>query len=1575
MKLLGLLALCLVTSNSMAGKCSEFSKYNRGTIDHLENSRCKVLRQNSSYTFHKSKNKIVSYAAKALSVGNEYFNKDNIVIKYGTELVQWASDNLSDGLNKDQMHAELYNYFMQSKYEIKSKDFKNKEDLILSSNVLNHIEETLSLVEKNGGDPEISTMLYLSVLNEVADQLVNNQAQFRNDLENKYVSKKELENSMKKSAEHLAGITKKIESNKDSEDLIKIKNALMDELGNLAIKVSDLSSLSINTLKEVSILQKQLSELKKQGKENSELFKKLEKKLIETTKDQSKQISKRKLQYENARAATAIFSSVLTILGQGEYAQQFDVITNNAINISQAIEQITSQNLLSSTTSGSLVPYATIATGALSIYNLFNKTKTADQVILEQLQAISKQINNLRIEMHDRFDNLELILSQQHEITMKALEKIYIDQQNAFENINETLAAIDSKSIHILETLQKYTSEELELKLKKIEYSCIDYSKIYSTKMPEENFNDCMLDISHWVIDYSILKAFTGVQTNDTELAIELINDDNIKLKYSTLARIINTTLGTSIPENIPNIYLWTKGIEFYFIMQDKYPEYAKRFDRSGLMLRRMIDSGQKLSNFFKKMSSPEIREKLIEHIKRSNSETEFHIELKVYNEFENYIDNFNYEHALDVTNTMSYLAKHKYNEKQIFSNALEYESSYNLSSAKERKEKANCSTKIGNEVYKGCQNHRIYKFLNLEDSYVNLEPAIRLAKPCHQVMPSLASNFTKKNFQTELYLNIQSYGQSPMIPKIFSMNELYGGEKVELCYNIEGQTIKNVKGGDHAQMARRIEFHAIFDNKVINSTSAKFKRIGDFYTHYRDTTNCNLYRDHNSRLARIQASILGVIDPNNINFAYTEKCSLTSDLRNNWKSYSFEEQKHLLGQENVNKLKENLKSHFIDLHNNALASEEIKTRMKTTRNYTKMLRNLIQVSNEPALYNNPKLANVVLNLDDQSAIIDKSLLTTEYSGNLYKALSKNVSELEDIFNYDIDMKPGMLRSLSPTPYSFEHYFTKLVLAYHEQQSTIIPIIENNDAYLVKELIKNGQGHFIYNVSREELRDVLTQIVVTPSYSRDAALKVVEKLSRGQKSDLIKDVINLVNNTNYETVKSMGINFLSKQKETIDEIENTNINSKTFIAIITPFIPNKKNVKDYCFERLLNDQHSNNQCLKLLLSNPEEYADYLTKEINKKGQSLRRALYLHNVLDFPMKKKVVNNLIIDSEMTKLLDQNLRYNFRSIHDEYKDSFSVTLPRLLRQKLDDVSKFKEELELILSQTPERDLEEARRLFFHNHRSSIQVFAFNQLVSEKKVKLEQFNLQRTQRMAIFRDLVRLKEVKLADQLVTTFEDFYYFDTDMNSFLERYYLNNTKILAKFLGKVNLYELNDDLSTKLRVLAAKGTNEYSTILNYFFNNIDLNTSKISVTQVTDSIEEKVTKNPKLKKLVYRLYFPLARQHKELEDKIKSYIPQTEVSIIELPYEIYLALQNGYTDKKAKDIITLLSEVDLESEENTKYKNVFMIGKITIESFYEFFQKLYEDGKLPNYKEEIKLLTNSKNVDVRELAAQILQNI
>lgn len=146
----------------------------------------------------------------------------------------------------------------------------------------------------------------------------------------------------------------------------------------------------------------------------------------------------------NIQSAGTILGVALHLFGAPAAAQRLGSMINGVLSITAGIAALSGQIPLAAGL-GPLAPYAALACGLFSIFGAFGTGgDSPDQQLMDAIVTVSKQIEQLRDEMHDRFDVIQNIL----ETGFSNLLQLSISQAHLLSEISGDLQTMQSALVN-----------------------------------------------------------------------------------------------------------------------------------------------------------------------------------------------------------------------------------------------------------------------------------------------------------------------------------------------------------------------------------------------------------------------------------------------------------------------------------------------------------------------------------------------------------------------------------------------------------------------------------------------------------------------------------------------------------------------------------------------------------------------------------------------------------------------------------------------------------------------------------------------------------------------------------------------------------------------------------------------------------------------------------------------------------------------------------------------------------------------------------------------------------------------
>ena len=203
---------------------------------------------------------------------------------------------------------------------------------------------------------------------------------------------------------------------------------------------------------------------------------------------------------ESLRSGAFIAATALGYV-DSDLGKQFQAISSAAFQIDDAITNFKAAVELSEDLTGaaSLTLTGNFIGAALTVVGVFgNSGPTPEQIILQEIVALRKDVRNLRIEMHDRFGIVErrlAIMYSDLDASLKDLEVMLQTQNRTLEGIVTTLRTMQTQ-ISASTSLLLDRSILLEKMIAQLEIGdCVRWKRrAVTTAMSPHKFSECLFD-------------------------------------------------------------------------------------------------------------------------------------------------------------------------------------------------------------------------------------------------------------------------------------------------------------------------------------------------------------------------------------------------------------------------------------------------------------------------------------------------------------------------------------------------------------------------------------------------------------------------------------------------------------------------------------------------------------------------------------------------------------------------------------------------------------------------------------------------------------------------------------------------------------------------------------------------------------------------------------------------------------------------------------------------------------------------------------------------------------------------
>jgi hypothetical protein len=227
----------------------------------------------------------------------------------------------------------------------------------------------------------------------------------------------------------------------------------------------------------------------------------------------------------------------------------------------------------------------------VQLFSMFaDSGPSADQVILEQIRKLTELVETVRIEMHERFDRIDLVLNEVLITLHDNFERIDYTQRRIIGNVTEIrreLVTVQVKLNEVEQYLSRWLQDTQKDDFVRAVNGCLNYKAKFGLDLPRSEFVQCATFFYTWATSTALRDLWSGTTRSD-------FSDDGIKdnVENFPLSATINWmfrfpagSLGTAAlwPHALPNPIEWTLAAQAYLQLMREWPQWAETVSRAQL--------------------------------------------------------------------------------------------------------------------------------------------------------------------------------------------------------------------------------------------------------------------------------------------------------------------------------------------------------------------------------------------------------------------------------------------------------------------------------------------------------------------------------------------------------------------------------------------------------------------------------------------------------------------------------------------------------------------------------------------------------------------------------------------------------------------------------------------------------------------------------------------------------------------------------------------------------------------------------------------------------------------------------
>lgn len=297
------------------------------------------------------------------------------------------------------------------------------------------------------------------------------------------------------------------------------------------------------------------------------------------------------LAFNNPQKAAAVNTVAESAIGMWDAVHDFKVSLDNWGNLTE-LKRYTAGISLA----------AGISSGVLQIASLFKKNEgDMDAAVLKELGEIRQLINELRREMHERFDRIDRSLNEIMENLIFNFNKIDIDLgiiQSNIGEIQESILQVGLKINRLERYTQKYFAEHSKNTYRDHIDKCLGSKELTGQDMSFDTYVECERFFFRWATGNAMDEIWSGPHDGGfTNQEIDdLVNNYPLAVLINFLSDLPQYYLGLSPlhREILPNPVEWGNGARAYIRLMIEWPEHARAFLSTAQRLKLILQVGER---------------------------------------------------------------------------------------------------------------------------------------------------------------------------------------------------------------------------------------------------------------------------------------------------------------------------------------------------------------------------------------------------------------------------------------------------------------------------------------------------------------------------------------------------------------------------------------------------------------------------------------------------------------------------------------------------------------------------------------------------------------------------------------------------------------------------------------------------------------------------------------------------------------------------------------------------------------------------------------------------------------------
>ena len=312
--------------------------------------------------------------------------------------------------------------------------------------------------------------------------------------------------------------------------------------------------------------------------------------------------NRERVKREGLRAGVFLATATIGLIDP-ELGKQAQAVSSAAFQVNDAIREFKAATDLGKDLTGAagMALTANFVGAAFTLVGAFQDSgPSPEEIILEEIVELRKDIQNVRMEMHDRFGIVERKLAMVYD----RLDEGFKDLETELRKQNRTLNRIVSKLEEMQDQISASTAlifdrtlilEELIKELKITD--CINWKERLKIDISDKRYGECLLQMQA-LFSLSYLEK-RQIKRKDADLSENLsrwLREKPNEMATISLISLNELSRLENLPDTIPGPIDWKTAAETYMDFLEDWPTYRNLARNNGFGLDELMNGAKKVS-------------------------------------------------------------------------------------------------------------------------------------------------------------------------------------------------------------------------------------------------------------------------------------------------------------------------------------------------------------------------------------------------------------------------------------------------------------------------------------------------------------------------------------------------------------------------------------------------------------------------------------------------------------------------------------------------------------------------------------------------------------------------------------------------------------------------------------------------------------------------------------------------------------------------------------------------------------------------------------------------------------------